>query len=314
MIGQLIWSKNRPAQLELLLRSQKEFVTGIETTIVIYQAQGAVFKDGYARCRGLHSDVLWLKETNFHNQVIQCLANSLTQEYVLGNSDDNVWINELDLTPMIFEPWVSGFSLRLNPAVSYCQPAKIGIAPPDFFVDRSFERAAGAPVGEEPALEGYQSFLDARQGHAQTTVGLHPGDIKEIKEHGPFPGLIFRWDQSDPRGCWGYPNPCDSNVYRRQWWVDLIKDGVFADPGSLENWMNTHRDKERPYMRCYDRSRLVNICANTVQNGSSNPSLGWSPELLARRFNQGERICLEPFRHMRAIQCHVLANFQWEKP
>lgn len=302
MIDQIIWSKNRPAQLDLLLRSQKEYVTGIASTLVLYSAQGEIFRKGYECAQKLHPDVMWLKETDFRQQLVRGMQ-SFSNDHLLGNSDDNVWTSQVDLTGIKFEPWVVALSLRLNPSVNYCQPAGLQMKPPTFYVDSE---------SIDPPVAGYQCVSEAARG-GLTLNALERGASDEIKENGPFPGMMFRWSSSDPRGCWGYPQPCDSNVYPRKWWIDLISRAQFHNPGSLEDWMNTHRDISKPYMRCYDRSKLVNICNNRVQTTSTCPSgTGWEPEILARNFLDKRRISMDPFRNLNPMQCHTSLPFIWE--
>jgi hypothetical protein len=302
MIDQIIWSKNRPAQLDLLLRSQKEFATGIESTLVLYSANGGIFRKGYDRCRHLHPEIMWLRETDFRGQILRAMT-TFTNEMLLGNSDDNVWINPVDLSDVCLEPWVVALSLRLNPHVNLCQPASLAMEPPRLLID-----VEGPPAG-------YQELSSIARSE-NTRVGLYVGDQAEIRARGPFPGMIWRWDICDPRGCWGYPQPCDSNVYRRKWWQDLLARADFRNPGTMEDYMNTHRDKLRRYMRCFDRSKITNICNNRVQSTSTCPSsCGWEPEVLAREFViGGKQISLAPFRHLQSKQCHQSLEFIWEAP
>jgi hypothetical protein len=261
-IGTIIWSKDRPAQLDLLLRSQLKYTDIIET-IIIYRATSDLFAAGYGELFKRHYLFDAVPEKYFKDDVLTSL-NQMYSHTVLGNSDDNVFINPVDSRAEEWGLSTVAFSLRLNPRVNFCQPAGLSIVP--------------------PKLE---------------TVS---------------PGVYsWKWAEADPRGCWGYPHPCDSNLYSRQYLFSLLQNGVFHNPCTMENWMNAHREVAPLLMQCFEKSCLVSVSNNRIQDCSTNPSGDISdPVMLTTRYLDGEQIKLEPFENLDVTQCHIVQPYEWE--
>ena len=124
----------------------------------------------------------------------------------------------------------------------------------------------------------------------------------------------YRWDwtKCNPLGDWGYPHPADSNVYKRQYFINLLKRVRFKGLGEFENAINTNRPKDKPYMCCFEKSKLINICNNRVSNTSPCPHGNVTAEELNDRYLYGQRINPRPFYKMEKNQCHIEAEYQYE--
>jgi hypothetical protein len=84
----IIWSRYRPAQLDLLLRSIHKNAFGLFLPIVIYRADER-FKSGYNLVRDRHQDVSWVEElSGFKENTVQVL-NGLNSDFVSCACDDN---------------------------------------------------------------------------------------------------------------------------------------------------------------------------------------------------------------------------------
>lgn len=63
MVDALIFSKDRPAQLDLLLRSIEWFAPNLYSSLTVqYTYSGSRFAQGYDLCRDRHTDVRWRPE------------------------------------------------------------------------------------------------------------------------------------------------------------------------------------------------------------------------------------------------------------
>jgi hypothetical protein len=271
-IDMIVWSKDRPAQLDLLLRSAAKFFRPLGDTFVLYKATSEAIFAGYQKCIGRHNSntVRFEREgTSFLRPIVRVIPHGA--KYVLGNSDDNVFVDEVAAEEMaILRDDEVALSLRLNPQVSYCQPAQLKIECPEF---------------------------------ASTIL----------------PGYRWRWTDSDPAGCWGYPHPCDSNVYRSDYLYKLLltasTETRIVNPTSMEVGMNLsrHMAAHYPYMRCLEHSKLVSIANNTTSTTSACPSAGESLLEMNERWMDGEELLLEPLIEglSKTTQCHVTRPYEW---
>jgi hypothetical protein len=157
---------------------------------------------------------------------------------------------------------------------------------------------------------------------ANLSLRLHPGVTYcqpaqlEIKSPGWViqPEDYMGWDYTlcDPRGCWGYPHPCDSHIYKHDVWYDQIKTGSWSNPASLEIWMNTHRIKFQ-VMYCFPKACLISVSNNsTGQAQASNQNGQVSLEDLNRLWLSGKQIELAPFENLEHNACHIIKPYTFE--
>lgn len=268
MIDTIIWSRDRACQLDLLLRSQQRFMPFIHRTYVIWRATGPKFAAAYQGLISRFNGISFIEEGDFGRDLREIL-DRVEAPLILGNSDDNVFINPVPdvIGAEHFGRSIAAFSLRLNPGVTFCQPAGLSLTPPEFM-----------------------------------SLGMDGGALQ-----------VWDWTKSDPRGCWGYPHPIDSNIYARGVLRSLIAWGQFHNPRTCELWMDQHRRKDRPHMMCFPETKLVNICNNRVQDGSVNPAGEQSVDFLNEIYLSGKQIRLEPFIGMPVTQCHVVKDYEFEE-
>lgn len=113
MINTIIFSKNRPAQLDLLLRSLKQYA--VPTHINILYATDDEYLDGYNKVFSLHPDNNWVEEANFRPDLLDLLDGKLgavQTKFTQFFCDDDVMVcpPQLDL-PQIERLW------KLDPLV-----------------------------------------------------------------------------------------------------------------------------------------------------------------------------------------------------
>lgn len=88
MISAIIFSRDRPAQLDLLLRSVQLNAPWLEPVTVIFTVTGLDFLEGYSVCAAEHPDVTWVRETDFQAQTIAAVKGG--RECTVFLCDDDV--------------------------------------------------------------------------------------------------------------------------------------------------------------------------------------------------------------------------------
>mgnify|MGYP001572610163 CR=1 FL=1 len=109
MINFLIFSKNRAAQLDLLLRSLQAYCRLDNFKVSILYKETVNHKESYNKCIVKHSYYAeFIKEQNFKNNFI----NQLNEEYTCLLTDDTVFFNTFN--NIIYPKYDKCFSLRLG--------------------------------------------------------------------------------------------------------------------------------------------------------------------------------------------------------
>jgi len=181
---------------------------------------------------------------------------------VLGNSDDNVFIDNVDGFSFPSDKFTA-VSLRLSESFNFCQPANTEMKTPKFI----------------PQANGM---------------------------------LTWDWRDCCPLGGWGYPHPVDSNIYDRQYLINLLKNGNFTNPSSMEVWMDERRDPNKPYMACFKKAKIINVANNRVTTGSNNTCGNASPDELNRLYLNNKRIKVDQFDYRITNACHIIEEYQYE--
>ena len=118
----LVFSYNRPLQLDLLLNSLKRQCKDYDKMDikVLYRADKK-FKESYSRCSTENSGVLFIQEDNFQNNIYQMFKN---YKYILFLTDDSIFVNNFSVISIVElleqNKELLGFSLRLGRNLNYC--------------------------------------------------------------------------------------------------------------------------------------------------------------------------------------------------
>lgn len=109
MVKTLIFSKDRPAQLDLCIRSFKENFPYTWLS-VLYTYSSTRFLEGYDKLRTKHKDVRFILQNNFKNDVVRfCEGQKLIQ---FATDDDIVYAKSEN--PIELMDCLDTFSLRLG--------------------------------------------------------------------------------------------------------------------------------------------------------------------------------------------------------
>ncbi len=135
-ISALILSRDRPAQLDLLIRSMKQRAKGLfAQTHVLCRASTAGYEEGYRLCADYHRTVVFKRESDFRVDVNLLLRTG--SDYSAFLCDDDVFWRPmgLDARPddfLLLHPDVLTVSLRLGHNTVHCYPLDCPQMPPLF--------------------------------------------------------------------------------------------------------------------------------------------------------------------------------------
>lgn len=123
MIQTIIFSKNRPAQLDLLLRSIKYRAPRLFSRIhIIYKATNSAFDQGYEVCDRDHPEAYFYNEVDLSLQV----ETMITLRHICFLVDDDLLVRQfIDTSPdriLDVNPDILCVSLRLGNNTNECYP------------------------------------------------------------------------------------------------------------------------------------------------------------------------------------------------
>lgn len=145
-------------------------------------------------------------------------------------------------------------------------------------------------------------------------LGVHLTFCHPQNKEQPLPPLevdpqgILRWRFSQGEGDWGYPNNMDMTLYAKQDIMNDILSIPLTTPSFEFHWdLLSDKIKDR-YGLCYQRSKIVNIPLNRVQEVVQNPHMDISKEYLLEKFRAGYKIDIRPFHQV----CNSGAHTEYE--
>ena len=106
MINSIVFSKDRAAQLDLLLKSIEKNGKDVFQIKVIYASSEISFEKGYEKLIDKYPEVKWMKESaNFKNDVMSAIENTESEYTCFFTDDDIIYrkVNEEDLTSKLKE-------------------------------------------------------------------------------------------------------------------------------------------------------------------------------------------------------------------
>ena len=122
MISNIVFTKNRPLQLEAYLESlYRFFPEDIIQTYIIYKPE--LFSDEYKLLLGKYPDCVVIEEKDFHNDCMKVI-NEADTKYILFGIDDVVYFDKVDFDVIdrTFDEHgdeILGFTLRFSPEADF---------------------------------------------------------------------------------------------------------------------------------------------------------------------------------------------------
>ncbi len=138
MIQIIIFSKDRALQLELLLRSMKEYFLGLENyrVNVLYTYSNENYRLGYEKLKKIHNDIFYKKEKSFKTDLIEMVDQN--KKYLMFLVDDIIFKEKFDSSLL---KNMTGrtlcFSLRLHPNLERCYALDCEISKKPKFIRNS---------------------------------------------------------------------------------------------------------------------------------------------------------------------------------
>jgi hypothetical protein len=142
MIDVVIFSKDRAAQLDMMLSGLKHYFANWSTQkyTVLFTHSNDLHKLAYDRVKSLHQEkcFTWVKESNFYNDT-KNIFNSGKNPLVSFLVDDDVFIDHFSLDSYEFKTFMDNsqiacLSPRIAPYTTYCYTARISTPPPKIFI------------------------------------------------------------------------------------------------------------------------------------------------------------------------------------
>jgi hypothetical protein len=121
-----------------------------------------------------------------------------------------------------------------------------------------------------------------------------------------------KWAWFSLPGEWGYPYSQDGHIIRTEDVLPCIKEQSYGHPNALEVEM-TNFTVKRPYMRCFQKAKIINIPANRVGQFVNNRVGNISVDFLNDQYLKGLRINLKPFCGIQANAVHCELEYSWLK-
>jgi hypothetical protein len=277
VMNMIAFSKDRASQLDLLLRSLKEFVAGwrAQRLLVLFCASTPAFAAGYDRVRAYHRDVEFTAErstdctgmgTSFKQQLVGALSSGGALPFTMFMVDDMIFKSGFDpegLDMQVFagDATVLSLALRLHPHVSH------GIS--------------GPRMEHIPAHFAHRPRLG---------LGNNPEERK------------WNW-VSVAHGDYAYPMSLNGHIFRNADILRVLPSAFFHNPNLLEAALS----RAAPQLAAaLGRTRMmaplvgivVNIPANVVQSTYLNDNMGVPAAWFNGRFLAGARLTMH---HLRGV-------------
>jgi hypothetical protein len=138
MIDALIFSRNRPLQLNCLLESLEEH-SNLKDISVLHRYDKK-YEEGLIKVKNLHKDVKFIEEQNFESQVKTYLK--LGQKFCVFFVDDIVVKDKINFDEpcqiLQSNPNFLTFSLRLGTHLTYCYPTRSRQVVPNGSINSGF--------------------------------------------------------------------------------------------------------------------------------------------------------------------------------
>jgi hypothetical protein len=271
LLNVIVFSKDRAAQLDALLRSIRERVEGWEKRslwYVVFAASTPEFARGYEIARAEHrSDALqFIDERSRSNGFKSIVVETMQRQHQANGA---LWFMFL-VDDLIFKT--------------------------------SWPLDGGKPMRRlkaDPRVLCLSLRMCRRYDHCYA-------ENRTVKP--PFMALFGRWNWRKASGDWGYPMSVDGHIFRYDDIFPLVQQTEFKNPNTFEVELSRNPIKARPLMTCYAESIVVNLPVNRVQNEFRNRAAekyGVSAEELNASFLAGKRVSLAPIYLLKENRgCH----------
>jgi hypothetical protein len=295
MITNIVFTKNRPLQLDAYLRSlHKHLLARLLQTRILYKPE--LFDQQYQDLFKNYPGCAVINEINFFSDFLT-LLNQVTTKYILFGIDDVVYFDSVDFdlideTFARFSEDIFGFSLRFS---------------------RDTIQVSGEPVSEN-AVAG-QTVYALNWTRGQSASARYPFElcatiyptrlIKRIITGGLNNNPVIR----------NLFSPSSALIKRLGKVIStrpvLKSFGYFFNPNTLESWncrwCQNHSDR-LPNLLCFQKQCAAAIQVNTVNTSTDNENQGSSDhtvEALGVKYKQGYRLDIDFVGRKKPAETHA---------
>jgi len=268
----LVFSKDRPLQLDACLRSLRMHATGAAwlPIVVLWKASSEAYRRAYSEvCAangGVHglnhapAPLAFFSEGDFEADVRHILA-SATNNHCLLCVDDTMWVRTWfpgQVERLLCEHSDAlAFSLRLGRSTTYCYPTD---------------------------------------------------ETQVVPHHAIIEGDVMKFDWRTQPNDFGYPCDISSSVYRVNDLVRALTGRGFKNPNELEVQLGAATPLRPPsHLLCHTLSAAFSMPLNRVQDVCRNRNGGkveYTADALLARWNAGMRVRIEAYDGLKPRACH----------
>jgi len=120
----------------------------------------------------------------------------------------------------------------------------------------------------------------------------------------------LKWEWLGLPGDFGYAMSQDGHIFRTEDLLPCFKYYDYGHPNALEGLM-TYVVPKRPFMRCFQKAKIINIPSNRVGQNIHNRSGSIPSDFLNEQYLTGKRINLKPFDGLQANAVHYEMEYAW---
>jgi len=131
----MVFSMDRPLQLDALLRSIFKNGRGSFLVHILWKASSPAFARAYEELRERHPLCVFIQQMDFETDVRRLLLN--LDSFVAFCTDDSLFFDTFDLEPVNAHPDLICFSCRLGLNTNYSYPMNASMRHPDFFCNQN---------------------------------------------------------------------------------------------------------------------------------------------------------------------------------
>jgi hypothetical protein len=284
MISNIVFTKNRPLQLDGYLQSlYRHLPAELIRMYVLYKPE--LFKDEYRQLFSKYSNCIVIKEDDFYSDFLK-IIDQIDTKFILFGIDDVVYFDSvsfevIEQTFDLFSEDIFGFSLRLG---------------------KDYIEMGGDPI-EESSITGQTVYrLDWRKG--RTPTSRYPFELCATVYRTSLVKKIIHSARKD------YPlleklfapsSPIIQMLSRATSTRSILKRfGYFFNPNTLESWncrWSQNHSHELPGFLFFQKQCATAIQVNMVNTSTVGSKFcGYrqnSVEVLADKYKQGYRLDID---------------------
>ena len=251
----VIFSYDRPLQLQAYLESIDKYITNLNQTFVLYRASNDDFDQAYQTLKKDFSHVRFFRQdednpyVDFKPLFLYLTFEESKSTHILFGVDDIIVTDYIDLDECVTileqTPDAYGFYLRLGKNITQCYTLSI-------------------------------------------TNDFPLPDLKEIESR------IYSWEFNGAPYDWEFWSSVDMTVFKKEDIRNCFYELNYGSPNGLERIWATWACPKK-FGLCYEHSKIVNIPLNIVHENKKDRNMSFlTTEELLEEFTMGFKIDIEP--------------------